>query len=520
MDLLADYNPLAGLPLLVSVPAAIVGTLALIVVLNIANQVLYRLLHPYRAPLVPYLFPWIGSAVTYGQAPYEFFEKNRKKYGDVFAFVMCGSVMTVCLGPRGNDFVFNAKLNDVSAEEAYKHLTTPVFGKGVIYDCPNSRLMEQKKFAKTGLTRDAFRIYVPRIVNEVESYMKNPEKFPAPGHMLKVLDMTPEITIYTASSTLMGKDMRAKFSKRTAKLYSDLDKGFKPLNFVFPNLPLPYYKRRDQAHDEIQGQYLEVIKKRRQTDAPGEYNRDLIDAIMNTGVYKDGVAMTDEEIANLLIGVLMGGQHTSAATSAWILLHLGQKPEYQDMLYEEQQRVLQGAELTYEDLQEMPLLNAVIRETLRLHSPLHSIFRRVMRPLEVPGTKYTVPVGHHVMVSPGYAHTNDEWFKEASTFYPERWLDAEDVEKATQRTPSETIDYGFGAVTKGAKSPFLPFGAGRHRCIGEQFAMMQLGTILSTFVKNIKWTLPKGVLDVPHVDYESMVTLPETPANIVYTKRQ
>lgn len=53
--------------------------------------------------------------------------------------------MTVCLGPKGNDFIFNGKLADLCAEEAYTHLTTPVFGEGVVYDCPNHMLMEQKK---------------------------------------------------------------------------------------------------------------------------------------------------------------------------------------------------------------------------------------------------------------------------------------------------------------------------------------------------------------------------------------
>lgn len=67
------------------------------------------------------------------------------QYGDVFTFVMLGKKMTVCLGPKGNDVVFNGKLAQVSAEEAYTHLTTPVFGEGVVYDCPNHRLMEQKK---------------------------------------------------------------------------------------------------------------------------------------------------------------------------------------------------------------------------------------------------------------------------------------------------------------------------------------------------------------------------------------
>lgn len=51
----------------------------------------------------------------------------------------------MCLGVKGNDFILNGKLKDVNAEEVYTLLTTPVFGKDVVYDCPNSKLMEQKK---------------------------------------------------------------------------------------------------------------------------------------------------------------------------------------------------------------------------------------------------------------------------------------------------------------------------------------------------------------------------------------
>jgi len=53
--------------------------------------------------------------------------------------------MTVAVGPAGNDFILNGKLKDVCAEEIYTPLTTPVFGKDVVYDCPNAKLMEQKK---------------------------------------------------------------------------------------------------------------------------------------------------------------------------------------------------------------------------------------------------------------------------------------------------------------------------------------------------------------------------------------
>ena len=76
------------------------------------------------------------------------------QYGDVFTFILLGKKATVCLGTKGNDFILNGKLRDVNAEEVYTPLTTPVFGKDVVYDCPNSKLMEQKKVRNTVPRRD------------------------------------------------------------------------------------------------------------------------------------------------------------------------------------------------------------------------------------------------------------------------------------------------------------------------------------------------------------------------------
>jgi sterol 14alpha-demethylase len=63
----------------------------------------------------------------------------------VFTFILLGKKTTVYLGTQGNEFILNGKLKDVNAEEVYTVLCTPVFGKDVVYDCPNSKLMEQKK---------------------------------------------------------------------------------------------------------------------------------------------------------------------------------------------------------------------------------------------------------------------------------------------------------------------------------------------------------------------------------------
>lgn len=123
-----------------------VGTLsfiALSVVVNVLRQLLFK--SPNEPPVVFHWFPFVGSTISYGIDPYKFFFSSRAKYGDIFTFVLLGKKTTVYLGTKGNEFILNGKLRDVCAEEVYSPLTTPVFGRHVVYDCPNSKLMEQKK---------------------------------------------------------------------------------------------------------------------------------------------------------------------------------------------------------------------------------------------------------------------------------------------------------------------------------------------------------------------------------------
>lgn len=75
------------------------------------------------------------------------------EYGDIFTFILLGRRVTVYLGPKGNQFILNGKHSDLNAEEIYSVLTTPVFGKDVIYDVPNAKFMEQKKASLHSRTR-------------------------------------------------------------------------------------------------------------------------------------------------------------------------------------------------------------------------------------------------------------------------------------------------------------------------------------------------------------------------------
>ncbi|RKP27255.1 lanosterol 14-alpha demethylase [Syncephalis pseudoplumigaleata] len=472
--------------------------------------------NPSEPPMVNYWIPFIGSMVSFGMNPVQFLQKNREIYGDYYTFLMFGRRMTYCLGVDGNNAFFNARLADANAEEAYASLTVPVFGEGVVYDVPNHMLMDQKRFAKGGLTADAFRLYVPIIVKEVEDYFA---RWHEPSGVGNIHEAMAQCIVNTATHCLMGREIRAMMDDTVAQLYEDMDKGFTPLNFLFPSLPLPAYRRRDRAHAKMSALFQSIIDARRaSTDAPPD---DMMTALMNSH-YKDGRRMSDKEVGNLMIALLMAGQHTSSATTTWAILYLADRPALVEALREEQRKCLGddlATPIAYEHLRDMRLLDAVVRETLRLRPPIVTAMRKVMRPMTVAGGKYVVPAGHYLGSSPALTQLDPTYFKEPLQFEPTRWLDNNSATADEEETAGDQVDYGFGTIKlSGARNPYLPFGAGRHRCIGESFAYVQIKTILATMLR--LFDLAPGPKGFPEMDFTSLVVLPAKPAQITYRRRQ
>ncbi|KEY71026.1 hypothetical protein S7711_00850 [Stachybotrys chartarum IBT 7711] len=490
------------------------------VVLNVASQILFK--NPNEPPLVFHWLPFIGSTVTYGMDPPSFFEKNRKKFGDVFTFVLLGKKTTVALGPAGNDFILNGKLKDVNAEEIYTVLTTPVFGRDVVYDCPNAKLMEQKKFMKIALTTEAFRSYVPIITGEVRDYFKKSAAFKGQSGIVDIPKSMAEITIFTASHALQGQAVRKKFDVSLASLYHDLDMGFTPVNFMLHWAPLPWNRKRDNAQQTVAKIYMDTIKERR-ANPENDTELDIMKHLMSS-TYKNGTPVPDHEIAHMMIALLMAGQHSSSSTSSWIMLRLAQNPHIVEELYQEQINVLGPdlPDLTYEDLSKLTLHQAIIKETLRMHAPIHSILRAVKQPMAVPGTKYVIPPSHTLLSSPHVSATDPSYFPNPSLWDPHRWeADSPNAPNMVRSgEEEEKVDYGYGLVSKGGKSPYLPFGAGRHRCIGEQFANVQLQSIVAEVVRTFKLSNVDGSNNIVGTDYASLFSRPLEPAKIRWERRQ
>jgi cytochrome P450 len=162
---------------------------------------------------------------------------------------------------------------------------------------------------KYGLTTEQFRSYVPLIVEQVEDYLKKSKYFKGAQGQAPLLEVIPEITIFTASRSLQGKEVRDGLDGRFATLMHHLDVSFNPMNFLFPWIPWPSNRRRDNAQREMARFYMSVIEKRRaQKIDPNQEKTDMIWNLMDR-TYKNGRPVTDREVAHMMIA-LVGSRST------------------------------------------------------------------------------------------------------------------------------------------------------------------------------------------------------------------
>jgi hypothetical protein len=145
------------------------------------------------------------------------------------------------------------------------------------------------------------------------------------------------------------------------------------------------------------------------------------------------------------------------------------------------------------------------------HAPIHSIYRKVISPITVPPSlaapsetsSYIIPTSHYMLAAPGVSAMDPRIWPDAETWNPSRWTDEKGAgaEASELYTAGEQVDYGYGMVSKGTESPYQPFGAGRHRCVGEQFAYMQLSVIISYIVREFTLRLETPGREFPKTDY-------------------
>ncbi|MEI6068647.1 MAG: cytochrome P450 [Methylococcaceae bacterium] len=438
---------------------------------------------------MPGALPLLGHMLKFGKNPFQYMVNLRESLGEIGEFRMFHQKMVLMTGPEANEAFFRAPDAQLDQSQAYK-IMTPIFGKGVVFDAPPHKKDQQLKMLMPVLRDKPMRGYAQVIVREVEQMIAG---WGDTGE-IDLLEFMKELTIYTSSHCLLGDEFRYELNEEFAKIYHDLEKGVNPLAFVFPYLPLPVFRRRDKARARLQDLVTGIIAKRA---LKTEKSEDAFQLLIESK-YDDGSHLSAHEITGMLIGTIFAGHHTTAGTAAWTLLELARRPEALVVVLKELDELFgTDGEVTFQSLREIPALENVIKEVLRLHPPLIFLIRKVMKDFHFKG--YTVKAGKYVCASPRVSQRIAEVFPDPEKFDPDRYSEARQ---------EDALPFSW-----------IAFGGGKHKCTGNAFAMLQLKAIFSILLRRYTFEL---VDEKDHYqdDFTQMVVQPVSPCRVRYIKRK
>ena len=432
--------------------------------------------------------PLLGHALEFRRAPIELLTRARAQHGDLCTLALPGTDAISMTGAKAQEKFFRVSDEDVSQAEAYR-LMTPIFGKGIAYDAPPPIMKEQLGFFHQALRESRMQTYAQGFIDEAEDYFGRWDE----TGVVDMYEVGNELTIYTSSRSLLGNAFRQQLSGEFAELYGDMEAGLSALAFMAPYLPTPAFRRRDRARARMVQLITKIVDERRRSGSSGD---DMLQSLMDAR-YASGRSLSEDEITGLLLTIMFAGHHTSGVTFSWMGILLAQHPEWVEELRVEQKHLLgEREQLTLDDLKAMPKLEATIKEVLRMYPPIVMMMRKVVNGFEFGG--YDFPPGAMIFSSPTVSHYMPEVFPDPERFDPGRFLAPRNEDK---RNPMA----------------WIPFGAGRHRCMGIMFAQLQLRALWSHLLRRFDFD-PIEAHYAP--DYSRLLVGPHQPCRLRYRRRR
>ncbi len=423
--------------------------------------------------------------------PIALMKRVRDECGDVGIFRLAQRDVVLLTGAEANELFFRAPEEVLDQAEAYPFMT-PVFGEGVVFDAPPER---RREMLHNQALRDKFmRGHAATIAEEVEQMVAGW----ADEGEVDLLDWFAELTIYTSSACLVGKRFRQELDKQFAELYHDLERGTDAIAYVDPYAPIESFRRRDAARAGLVQLVEGIMERRKAAPPPADDERDLLDVLMSITNEDGSPRFLADEVTGMFISMMFAGHHTTSGTAAWTLIELLRHPEELDSVQRELTELYSdGSEVSYQALREIPHLESAIKEALRLHPPLILLLRVAKEDVEVG--EYTITQGQMVGASPAVSNRIPEDFPDADEFQPARYLSPREEDRTNPWT-------------------WIPFGAGRHRCVGAAFAMMQLKAIFSVLLLDWEFELAQPP-DTYRNDHSKMVVQLQQPCVVRYRRK-
>lgn len=422
------------------------------------KTILDNLIDPY--PSIPgnLKWPFVGSTLEFASDLNQLIVDNCKAYGDVFKMRILGQNIICLAGPLANKLVLQEEQDHFLSEKGWGFIIGDLF-KGAIMLTDGAEHTRFRRIMQTAFHKMPMIGYLEFIEQAVEEFFEN--EMPIKNGKLIVFPTMVRLTMKIAGKLFFGME----FNKHDLDSIMDVtNASMWPIHLELPFTP---YQKGMQARRFLTKRYKEIISKNRQN--PGE---DMFSQ-MCIAKSETGEMFTDEEIINQMIFLMMASHDTTTSTLTSMIYETAKDQVWQEKMRVESNNFYKNGRLEYSRLKDFKTIGMVLNESLRLHPALVVMPRYAEKEFDFQG--YTIPAGSRVAVSPYATHIMPDVFPNPFHFDPDRFSD--------ERAEHKKVPYSF-----------IPFGGGKHICIGQYFAEMEAKIVMSHFVKRYKWHVDKGYI--------------------------
>lgn len=407
----------------------------------------------------PKSYPVLGHLPSLAADVIGFFVKSHADLGDT-VFLKLGAWPTLLLRNSADIETVLVKDHMKFHKNSFfwRHVTA-IFGKGLLTN-EGASWQKQRRLAAPAFSGQRLAAYPEIMVGmtgETTARWKDGELRDMHAEMMG-------LALRVAAKTMFDAEVRSEVAEihGSVDVLSDEIVARFARPFVIPDwFPLPGNFRYRRALKTIDDLIERIVRERRAT---GDDKGDLLSMLIKARD-EAGKPMSDRQLRDEAVNLLLAGHETTALTLTWALMLLGQHPQIEAALVDEIDAVLAGRPPTRDDLSKLKFAEKVVMEVLRLYPPVWSVGREAVEDTEIGGR--SVPKGTTIVICSYAVHRDPRFFPDPEKFDPERW--AEGYQKRLPRFA------------------YLPFGGGPRICIGMRFAMMETILVLVTLLQRFRY---------------------------------
>ncbi|KAI9154545.1 hypothetical protein LWI28_027882 [Acer negundo] len=447
-----------------------------------------------QQPPGPPGWPIIGNILDLGTIPHQEFYKLRSKYGPVL-WLKLGSVNTMVIQSakaateffKNHDHIFCDRKSPIVLTAHNYYQGSLALGRYGVYWRIIRRLCSMELLVNKRINETAY-IRVKCIDNMIENIEEDSSAAQARGELGEV-DLSQYL--FFMAFNLVGKltlsrDLLDSHSKEGQEFFEAMKKvvewaGKPNLADFFPFLKRldPQGIKRNMVRD--MGCSLKIVsgfvnERIEEQCSREKTNKDFLDGLLEyEGDGKEGPdRISDQNVKIIILEMFFAGSETNSSTIEWAIAELLRNPEFMRKTKEELDQVVgQKRKVEEKDIDKLPYLKAVVKETLRLHPPVPLLLpRNSMQETNFMG--YLIPKNTQVFVNAWAIGRDPECWEDPMSFKPERFL-------------------GSNIEIKGQNFGFIPFGSGRRICVGISLAERALHLGVASLLHYFDWELGKDV---------------------------